>query len=104
MVNISSRRKSLTSQYKTKLNYMASVREQTMLSDRLLSVKLMPTFLGRECHVVSMMDPYGRIIGFLDWNCYFFFQVAPQLYLRGRVDSVPGQLLLRKFGNAGYRT
>jgi hypothetical protein len=24
------------------------------------------------------MDPYGRVIGFLDWSCYFFIQVAPQ--------------------------
>jgi hypothetical protein len=29
--------------------------------------------------VVSLMDPYGRILGFLD-RSYFFFQVAPQLY------------------------
>jgi hypothetical protein len=24
--------------------------------------------------------PYGRNFGFLDWNRYFFFHVAPQLY------------------------
>jgi hypothetical protein len=33
-----------------------------------------------ECHVVSVTDPYGRILGFLDRNRYFFFQAAPQLY------------------------
>jgi hypothetical protein len=49
-------------------------------------------------------DPYGRILGFLDRSCYFFFQLAPQLYLRGRVDPVPDPLLLRKSGNAGNRT
>jgi hypothetical protein len=27
-----------------------------------------------------MTDPYGHILDFLDWSCYFFFQVAPQLY------------------------
>jgi hypothetical protein len=29
--------------------------------------------------VVSVTDPYGRILGFLDRNRYVFFQVAPQL-------------------------
>jgi hypothetical protein len=35
-----------------------------------------PTFADRECHVVSLTDPYGYILGFLDWSRYFFFQVA----------------------------
>jgi hypothetical protein len=35
-------------------------------SDRLLSAKLVPTFVDRGCHVVSVKDPYGRILGFLD--------------------------------------
>jgi hypothetical protein len=26
-----------------------------------------PTFADRGCHVVSMTDPYGSILGFLDW-------------------------------------
>jgi hypothetical protein len=26
----------------------------------------MPTFADRECHVVSVTDPYGCILGFLD--------------------------------------
>jgi hypothetical protein len=34
-------------------------------SDRLLSAKLVPTFEDRVCHVVSVTDPYGRILGFL---------------------------------------
>jgi hypothetical protein len=51
-------------------------------SDRRLSAKLVPTFVERGCHMVSVMDPYGCIIDFLDWNRYFFFQVA-QLYSRG---------------------
>jgi hypothetical protein len=29
--------------------------------------------------VVSVTDPYGRIVGFLYRSRYFFFQVAPQL-------------------------
>jgi hypothetical protein len=43
-----------------------------------------PTFADRGCHVVSVTDPYGRIFGFLDRGRYFFYQVAPQLYSRGR--------------------
>jgi hypothetical protein len=37
-------------------------------------------FADRGCHVVSVTDPYSRILGFLDRSLYFFFQVAPQLY------------------------
>jgi hypothetical protein len=35
-------------------------------SDRRLSVKLVPAFLDRGCHMISVTDPYGRILGFLD--------------------------------------
>jgi hypothetical protein len=35
-------------------------------SDRCLSANLVPTFAGGGCHMVSMMDPYGRVLGFLD--------------------------------------
>jgi hypothetical protein len=31
----------------------------------------------RVCHVVSVTDPYGRIMSYLDRSRYFFFQVAP---------------------------
>jgi hypothetical protein len=31
-------------------------------------------FCGQGCHVVSVTDPYGRILGFLDWNRYFSFK------------------------------
>jgi hypothetical protein len=44
-------------------------------------LKLVPTFDDRD--VVSVTDPHGRILGFLDRSRYFFFQVAPQLYSRG---------------------
>jgi hypothetical protein len=30
--------------------------------------------------VVSVMENYGRILGFLDRSLYFFFQVTSQLY------------------------
>jgi CBS-domain-containing membrane protein len=48
-----------------------------------LSAKLVSTFADKGCHVVRVMDHYGRILGFLDWSRYLFFQVAPQLYSRG---------------------
>jgi hypothetical protein len=35
-------------------------------SDRRLSAKLKLTFVYRGCHVVSLTDPYGRNLGFLD--------------------------------------
>jgi hypothetical protein len=74
------------------------------LSYRRLSTKLVQTFLDRGCHVVSAMDPHSNILDFLDWSRYYFFQVAPQLYLRGWVDPVPGSVLFRKSGSAGNRT
>jgi hypothetical protein len=36
-----------------------------------LSAKWLPTFADRGCHVVSVTDPYGRILGFLDRSRYF---------------------------------
>jgi hypothetical protein len=73
-------------------------------SDRRLSAKLVPTFSDRWCHVVSVIDLYSRILGFLDRSRYFSFQAAPQLYSRGWVDPIPDPPLLRKSGSAGNRT
>jgi hypothetical protein len=42
-------------------------------SDRRLSAKLVPTFSTWACHVISVMDPYSRILGFLDRSRYLFF-------------------------------
>jgi hypothetical protein len=61
-------------------------------------------FVNREFRMVSTTDLYGRILDFLDRSHYFFFQVAPQLYSLGCVDSVPDLLLLRKSGSAGNWT
>jgi hypothetical protein len=52
------------------------------LSDRCMLAKLVPTFVDRESHVVSVTDPYDRILDFLDRRHYFFFHVAPLLYSR----------------------
>jgi hypothetical protein len=40
-------------------------------TDRRMSAKLVPTFVERGCYVVSLTDPYGRILGFLDRSRYF---------------------------------
>jgi hypothetical protein len=63
-----------------------------------------PIFADTGCRVVSVTDPYRRILGFLDRSHYFFFQVAPRLYSRGWVDPVSEPPLLRKSGSAGNRT
>jgi hypothetical protein len=44
----------------TKLRGFYSTSELYRLSDRLLSAKLVPTFAGRGCRVVSATDPPGR--------------------------------------------
>jgi hypothetical protein len=55
-----------------KKNSMVWVRERTIPTERPPLVgEVMPTFADRGCHVVSMMDPYGRIFGFLDRSRYF---------------------------------
>jgi hypothetical protein len=40
-------------------------------SDRRLSAKSLPTFADRGRYVVTVTDPYGRILGFLDRSRYF---------------------------------
>jgi hypothetical protein len=84
---------------------LALVSERTIPSERPPLVgEVSANIFGQRCHVLSMMDPYSRILGFLDRSRYYFFQVAPQLYSRGWVDPVPDSLLLRKSGSAGDRT
>jgi hypothetical protein len=90
--------------YLNLLNKEQSASELYRLSDHRLSVKLMPTFVDRECRVVSATDTHGRILGFLDRSRYFFFQVAPQLYSGGWVDPVPDPLLLRKVSSGTLTT
>jgi hypothetical protein len=38
-------------------------------SDRRLLANLVPTLTDRGWHVVSVTDPYGRVLGFIDRNC-----------------------------------
>jgi hypothetical protein len=67
----------------TQTPWPESASELHARSDRRLSVKLVPTFADRGCHIVNVTDPYGHSLAFLDWSRYFFFEVAPQLYSRG---------------------
>jgi hypothetical protein len=89
--------------YKQQTPWPYSESELYRLSDHRLSAKLVPTFVDRGCCVVSATDTQGRILGFLDRSSYHFFQVAPQLYSRGWVDSVPDPLHFRKSGISGNR-
>jgi hypothetical protein len=84
---------------------MSSGRERTIPTENhRFSAKLVPPFADRGCRVVSVTDAHCRILGFLDRNCYYFFQAATQLHSRGWVDPVPDPLLVGKSGSAGNRT
>jgi hypothetical protein len=69
-----------------------------------MPAKLVPTFAGIECRVISATDLHGRILGFLDRSRCYFFQVAPQLYSRGWLDPALDTLFLRISGSPGNRT
>jgi hypothetical protein len=64
---------------KKKNPWSESASELYRPSDHRLSAKWLTTFAGRGCHVVSVTDPYGRTLGFLDRSRYY--QVAPQFVL-----------------------
>jgi hypothetical protein len=70
-------------------------------SYRRLSPKLVAIFTDRGFPVVSAVDLYGRILGFLDRSRYFSFQVTPPLYSRRWIDPVPDPLLLRNLAEPG---
>jgi hypothetical protein len=56
----------LHKQTKKQTPWPESASELYRPSDCRLSAKLVPTFAGRGSHVMSMTDPYGRILDFLD--------------------------------------
>jgi hypothetical protein len=80
---------------------MASVCERTIPTEQ-------PPFVSginaNFCGQRVSHGQHGHILCFLDWRCYSFFQVAPQLYSRGWVDTIPDPLLLILSGSAGNRT
>jgi hypothetical protein len=83
--------------------WLESASEVYRPRDRRLLAKLVPTLADRGFHVVSVTDPHGRILRFIDRSRYVFFKVAPQLYSRGWVYPVPDPLLLRESGKAVNR-
>jgi hypothetical protein len=81
-----------------------SARELYRTSERRLSVKVVPTFYGQRTWRAQRdwsLRPYSR---FSRPEPLLFFQVAPQLYSRAWVDSVPDPLLYRKSGSAENRS
>jgi hypothetical protein len=56
---------------KKKTPWPESANELYRPSDRRLSAKRLPTFVDKGCHVVSVTDPYGRVLGFLGGSRYF---------------------------------
>jgi hypothetical protein len=90
--------------YKQQTPWPESMDELYRPSDDCLLTKLVSTLADGGCYMVSVTDPYSRIVEFLDRSRYFFFQVALQLYSWGWVDPVLDPLLLRKSGSAENRT
>jgi hypothetical protein len=76
----------------TTITLVRIVRKLTIPSDwPPRPAKLVPTFAVRGCCVAINL-------GILDWSCYCFLQVAPQLSSQRWVISVPDPLVLRKSG------
>jgi hypothetical protein len=57
--------------HKKKTPWSESANDLYRPSDCRLSAKWLPTFADRGCHVVSVTDPYGRILCFLDRSHYY---------------------------------
>jgi hypothetical protein len=58
-------------QNKKRTPWSESANELYRPSDRRFSAKWLPTFADKGCHVVSVTDLYGRILGFLYRSRYF---------------------------------
>jgi hypothetical protein len=56
------------------------------------------------CHVVSVTDPFGRNLGFLNRSSCSFFSSSSSIVLTRLSNPVPDPLLLRKSGSAGNQT
>jgi hypothetical protein len=54
-----------------KTPWSESASELHRQSDRRLSANWLPTFADKGCHVVSLTDPHGRSLDFLDRSRYF---------------------------------
>jgi hypothetical protein len=52
-------------------NQVSNTNEQKLMENKKTRRSDCQLFVARECHVVSVTDPYGRILGFLDRSRYF---------------------------------
>jgi hypothetical protein len=68
-----------------------SVSELYWPSDHRLSAKLLPTFADRGCHVVSMTDPYGCILSFLDQSTNKLLSLSLTLKLKHTKQDTKNQ-------------
>jgi hypothetical protein len=87
---------------KKKTPWSESANELYRPSDRRLSAKWLPTFVDRGCHVVSVTDPYGRILGFLDRSRYF--SIKKLLSCTHEAEWTPFQTHYFFSSSAGNRT
>jgi hypothetical protein len=62
--------------HKTFIYYTAKYQRTIQTKRPPIVGEVSANFSDRECHVVSVTDPYGSIFGFLDWSRFFFFQLA----------------------------
>jgi hypothetical protein len=75
-------------------------------SNRRLSAKIVPTFVGGVCLVVSVTDPYGRILGYVDRDSKpIFVTVNNNTFCFATIDKVfyyLGSVLTTCFGPYYY--
>jgi hypothetical protein len=71
-------------------------------SVRRLSAKWLPIFADRRCHLVSVTNPYGLILGFLDRSRYF--SIKQLLSFTHEAERTPFQTHYLFSGSAGNRT
>jgi hypothetical protein len=64
-----------------KTRWPKSASELYRPSDRRLSTKLVSTFAGSGCRVVSATDPYGRMLEFPDRSRYYFLPSSSSIVL-----------------------
>jgi hypothetical protein len=67
---------------------VASVRKRTIPTKR---PKLVPTLADRGCRMVSVTDPYSRILGFIDWSQVIILFIITA----GRISN-PSKLLIQE--------
>jgi hypothetical protein len=102
VVHVADTKKIRAKQNKNKLR---SVSPRTIPTERPpLVCEVSANYCGYRASRSQRNGFHGRILGFLYRRRYFFFKVAPQLYSRDWVDSVPDSLLIRKSGSAENRT